>query len=71
MNRNRQSLLKTLLQRINFGDVLNIISLGLDLINLSENKKQTSNDEIMEMLQKQNKEYLEILISERNGQNEL
>lgn len=66
MNKNN-SPLQSIISKINFADILTAVSLIIDLMNLKENKQQTSNDQIMEMLEKQNKEYLEKLINQRGN----
>lgn len=45
---------------------LEIIANILQVANYFENIQQTSNDEIMKALEKQNKEYLEIAIKQNN-----
>ena len=47
-------------------DILNIFSVGLQVMTLEQTNKQTSTDDIMRELQKQDREYMEKIIAQNN-----
>ena len=47
-------------------DILNIFSVGLQVMTLGQTTKQTSTDDIMRELQKQDREYMEKIIAQNN-----
>ena len=47
-------------------DILNIFSVGLQVMTLEQTTKQTSTDDIMRELQKQDREYMEKIIAQNN-----
>ena len=56
------------MQNDNYGffDVLALLSIGLQLQVYEETKRQTTTDELMSELQKQDKEYFEKIIENQN-----
>ena len=54
------------MQNNNLYDLLNIVSVILQLQVMEEQKHQSDNDDIMNELQKQNKIYLESILSNQN-----
>ena len=51
---------------IGFLDILSLLSIGLQLQVYEETKRQTTTDELMSELQKQDKEYFERIIENQN-----
>ena len=51
---------------IGFLDILSLLSIGLQLQIYEETKRQTTTDELMSELQKQDKEYFERIIENQN-----
>lgn len=49
-----------------FLDMLNVFSVILQMIGYDKDQKQTSNDDLLRALQRQDKEYLEKIISNQN-----
>lgn len=49
-----------------FLDMLNVFSVILQMIGYDKDQKQTSNDDLLRALQKQDREYLEKIISNQN-----
>lgn len=47
-------------------DILNIFSVGLQVMTLEQTTKHTSTDDIMRELQKQDREYMEKIIAQNN-----
>ena len=47
-------------------DILNIFAVGLQVMTLEQTTKQTSTDDIMRELQKQDREYMEKIIAQNN-----
>ena len=47
-------------------DILTIFSVGLQVMTLEQTTKQTSTDDIMRELQKQDREYMEKIIEQNN-----
>ena len=47
-------------------DIINIFSVGLQVKTLEQTTKQTSTDDIMRELQKQDREYMEKIIAQNN-----
>ena len=47
-------------------DILNIFSVGLQVMNLEQTTKQTSTDDIMRELHRQDREYMEKIIAQNN-----
>jgi hypothetical protein len=48
--------------QLGFLDVLTIVSFCLQIMNVEENKQQSSNDDIMQELQTQDREFLETIV---------
>lgn len=51
---------------LGFLDLLSIFSLGLQMFVFQQNQMQASTDDLMRELQKQDREYLETIISNQN-----
>ena len=51
---------------IGFLDILSLLSIGLQLQVYEETKRQTTTDDLMSELQKQDREYLEKIIENQN-----
>lgn len=51
---------------IGFLDILSLLSIGLQLQVYEETKRQTSTDDLMSELQKQDREYFEKIIENQN-----
>ena len=51
---------------IGFLDILSLLSIGLQLQVYEETKRQTTTDELMSELRKQDKEYFERIIENQN-----
>ena len=51
---------------LDFLDVLNILSVMLQIMGYRNDMSQSSNDDLMQELQKQNKAYLEKIIENQN-----
>ena len=51
---------------LNFLDVLTILSVALQIMGYQNNKSQSSNDDLMKELQRQEKAYLEKIIENQN-----
>ena len=49
-----------------FLDMLNVFSVILQMIGYDKDQKQTSNDDLLRALQRQDREYLEKIISNQN-----
>lgn len=49
-----------------FLDMLNVFSVILQMIGYDKDQKQTSNDDLIRALQRQDREYLEKIISNQN-----
>ncbi len=49
-----------------FLDMLNVFSVILQMIGYDQDQKQTSNDDLLRALQRQDREYLEKIISNQN-----
>lgn len=49
-----------------FLDMLNVFSVILQMIGYYQDQKQTSNDDLLRALQRQDREYLEKIISNQN-----
>jgi hypothetical protein len=49
-----------------FLDMLNVFSVILQMIGYDKDQKQTSNDDLLRSLQRQDREYLEKIISNQN-----
>lgn len=49
-----------------FLDTLNVFSVILQMIGYDKDQKQTSNDDLLRALQRQDREYLEKIISNQN-----
>lgn len=49
-----------------FLDMLNVFSVILQMIGYDKDQKQTSNDDLLRTLQRQDREYLEKIISNQN-----
>lgn len=49
-----------------FLDMLNVFSVILQMIGYDKDQKQTSNDDLLRVLQRQDREYLEKIISNQN-----
>lgn len=49
-----------------FLDMLNVFSVILQMIGYDKDQKQTSNDDLLRALQRQDREYLEKMISNQN-----
>lgn len=49
-----------------FLDMLNVFSVILQMIGYDKDHKQTSNDDLLRALQRQDREYLEKIISNQN-----
>lgn len=49
-----------------FFDMLNVFSVILQMIGYDKDQKQTSNDDLLRALQRQDREYLEKIISNQN-----
>lgn len=49
-----------------FLDMLNVFSVILQMIGYGKDQKQTSNDDLLRALQRQDREYLEKIISNQN-----
>lgn len=49
-----------------FLDMLNVFSAILQMIGYDKDQKQTSNDDLLRALQRQDREYLEKIISNQN-----
>ena len=49
-----------------FLDMLNVFSAILQMIGYDQDQKQTSNDDLLRALQRQDREYLEKIISNQN-----
>ena len=49
-----------------FLDMLNVFSVILQMIGYDKDQKQTSNDDLLKALQRQDREYLEKIISNQN-----
>ena len=49
-----------------FLDMLNVFSVILQMIGYDKDQKQTSNDDLLRALQRQDSEYLEKIISNQN-----
>ena len=49
-----------------FLDMLNVFSVILQMIGYDKNQKQTSNDDLLRALHRQDREYLEKIISNQN-----
>lgn len=49
-----------------FLDMLNVFSVILQMIGYDKDQKQTSNDDFLRALQRQDREYLEKIISNQN-----
>lgn len=49
-----------------FLDMLNVFSVILQMIGYDQDQKQTSNDDLIRALQRQDREYLEKIISNQN-----
>lgn len=47
-------------------DILTIFSVGLQVMTLEQTTKQTSTDDIMRELQKQDRDYMEKIIAQNN-----
>ena len=47
-------------------DILNIFSVGLQVMTLEQTTKQISTDDIMRELQRQDREYMEKIIAQNN-----
>ena len=47
-------------------DILNIFSVALQVVTLEQTTKQTSTDDIMRELQRQDREYMEKIIAQNN-----
>lgn len=47
-------------------DILTIFSVGLQVMTLEQTTKQTSTDDIMQELQKQDRDYMEKIIAQNN-----
>jgi hypothetical protein len=48
--------------QLGFLDVLTIVSFCLQIMNVNENEHQSSNDDIMQELQTQDREFLETIV---------
>lgn len=53
-------------EQLSFLDLLNVLSIILQIEGYEENLKQTSNDELLNELNKQNREYLDRIIDNQN-----
>ena len=55
-------------QNVNYSflDMLNVFSVILQMIGYDKDQKQTSNDDLLRALQRQDREYLEKIISNQN-----
>lgn len=51
---------------LDFLDILTIFSVGLQVMTYDQTLKQTSTDDIMKELQKQDREYMEKIIEQNN-----
>lgn len=49
-------------QNFDFIDILTIFSIVIQMLGYQENKKQSTNDDLMKELQKQDREYLDKII---------
>ena len=49
-------------RNIDFLDLLTMIGFVMQIMNYQENRNQTNNDDLMEELQKQDREYLEKIV---------
>lgn len=49
-----------------FLDMLNVFSVILQMIGYDKDQKQTSNDDLLRALQRQDREYLEKIVSNQN-----
>lgn len=49
-------------KNLDFLDLLTMIGFAMQIMNYQENRNQTNNDDLMEELQKQDREYLEKII---------
>lgn len=53
-------------ENYSFLDMLNVFSVILQMIGYDKDQKQTSNDDLLRALQRQDREYLEKIISNQN-----
>lgn len=53
-------------EQLSFLDLLNVLSIILQIEGYEENLKQTSNDELLNELNKQNREYLDRIIDNQD-----
>lgn len=53
-------------EQLSFLDLINVLSMILQIESYEQNLKQTSNDELFRELQKQNVEYLDKIIENQN-----
>lgn len=49
-------------KNLDFLDLITMIGFAMQIMNYQENRNQTNNDDLMEELQKQDREYLEKII---------
>lgn len=49
-------------RNLDFLDLITMIGFAMQIMNYQENRNQTNNDDLMEELQKQDREYLEKII---------
>lgn len=52
-------------RNIDFLDLLTMMGFAMQIMNYQEIKNQTNNDELMEELQKQDREYLEKIVEQQ------
>lgn len=52
-------------RNLDFLDLLTTIGFAMQIMNYQENRNQTNNDDLMEELQKQDREYLEKIVEQQ------